>query len=86
MCICEQQMFGSSHNPFIPSELCYLNPLDGSFSNRMGVVFLLLLPCFIDIPVVNANSVDWGYTVCQSPIYGTLGIFVAFYTKSVTTF
>ena len=41
--------------------------------------FLFLLPCFVEIPVFNANIVDpdqtprsaasdWVYTVCQSPL------------------
>ena len=42
----------------MPNELFYLNTLDKSFSNRKGVWFVLLLPCFLEIPVLNANSVD----------------------------
>ena len=45
----------------------------------------LLLQCFIEIPVFNANSVDpdqtlhsvgliWVYTICQCPFYRMLGI------------
>ena len=46
-------------NPFMPHGLCYLNSLDRSFSNRRGVwLFFLLLLCFIEISVFNANSVD----------------------------
>ena len=45
-------------NPFMPNELFYLNTLDKSFSNRRGVWLVLLLPCFLEIPVLNANSVD----------------------------
>ena len=45
-------------NPFTMSGLFYLNSLDWSISNsRVSGKFLLLL-CFIEIPVVNANSVD----------------------------
>ena len=46
-----------------------------------GCLVSFLSPCFIYIPALNANSVDpdqmwhliWVYTVCQCPIYGTLG-------------
>ena len=38
----------------MPSGLCYPNSLDRSFSNRRG--FLLLF--IIEIPVLNANSID----------------------------
>ena len=42
-------------NPFTSSGLFCHNSLDGSVSNSR--VFLSLL-CFIEIPVLNANSVD----------------------------
>ena len=52
---------------------------------RSLVSFFLLLPCFIEIPVFYANSVDpdqtprlwrliWICTVCQCSFYGTLGL------------
>ena len=45
-------------NPFTSSGLFYHNSLDWSISNsRVSGKFLLLL-CFIEIPVFNANSVD----------------------------
>ena len=45
-------------NPFMPNGLFYLNTLDKSFSNRRGVWLVLLLPCVLEIPVLNANSAD----------------------------
>ena len=42
----------------MPNGLFYLNTLDRSFSNRRGVWLVLLLPCFLEIPVLNANSLD----------------------------
>ena len=36
----------------------YRNSLDRSISNTRGVWLVYLLPCFIEIPVFNANSVD----------------------------
>ena len=46
-------------NPFMPSELFYLNSLDRFLSCLRGVwSFFLLLPCFIEMPLVNANSID----------------------------
>ena len=36
----------------------YLNYLDWSISNKKGVWLVLLLPCSIEIPVFNTNSVD----------------------------
>ena len=43
-----------------PNGLVYLKALDCSISNRKGMFISLLLhvPCFIEIPVFNANSVD----------------------------
>ena len=65
MCVC---VFGYIHifllkslghfNSFMPSGLYYLIFLDRSFSNRRCVWLFLLLPCFIEIPVFKANSVD----------------------------
>ena len=45
----------------MPNGLFYFNSLDGSVSNTRGVslLFLFILPLFIEIPVlINANSVD----------------------------
>ena len=42
----------------MPSGIFYLKSLDRSNSNRRGSVYFLLLPCFIEIPVFNANRVD----------------------------
>ena len=36
--------------------LFYLKSLDRAITNRRGVQ--LLLPCFIEMPIFNANSVD----------------------------
>ena len=45
-------------NPFIPNGFFYLHSLDQS-SPTYGVSgWFLLLPYFIEIPVLNANSVD----------------------------
>ena len=38
--------------------LFYLISLDRSISSRKGSGYLLLLPCFIETCVFNANSVD----------------------------
>ena len=71
-------------NPFMPSGLFYLNCLDRSISNSCD--YFLLLPCFIEIPVLNTNSVDpnqtprsaaasdLGLHCLQRPFHGTLGI------------
>ena len=45
-------------NPFMPSGLFYLNSFDRPISNRRGVWLFLLLPYFIEIPVLNASSAD----------------------------
>ena len=42
----------------MPNEFFYLNSLDRSISNKRSAWLVFLLPCFIEIPVVNANSVD----------------------------
>ena len=42
----------------MPNRLFNLNPLDRSITNRRVVWLVLLLPCFMEIPVLNANSVD----------------------------
>ena len=41
----------------MPSGLFYLKSLNRSISNRRDVWFLLIIPCFIEMPVFNANSV-----------------------------
>ena len=54
----------------------------GQFPKEWVSGWILLLPCFIEIPVSIAKNVDpdqtprlnWVYTVCQCPFYGTLGI------------
>ena len=43
---------------FMPNGLFYLNTLDRSISNRRGSSKFLLLSYFIEIPVLNAKSVD----------------------------
>ena len=63
----------------MPNGLFYLHSSDQSISNNRGIWLILLLPEF------NANSVDpdqmqhsaasdLGYTVCQCPFYGMLGL------------
>ena len=43
----------------MPSGLCYLKSLDRSLLSIDGVCgWFSLLPCFIEIPIFNANSVD----------------------------
>ena len=42
----------------MPNEIFYLSFLDRCISNRRGVWLVLLLPCFIEIPVFNANGLD----------------------------
>ena len=51
----------ATFNPFMPSGLSYLNFLDMSISSRRGCLgsfYYCLLPCFIENPLINANSVD----------------------------
>ena len=45
-------------NPFMPSGLFYLSSLDQSISILRGAWSVLIITLFIEIPVVNANSVD----------------------------
>ena len=45
-------------NPFMPNGLLYLHSSDRSISNIRSVWLVLLLPCFIEILVFNANSAD----------------------------
>ena len=42
----------------IPSGLFYPKSLDPSISKRRNICVFLVSPCFIEIPVYNANSVD----------------------------
>ena len=46
----------------MPSGFFYLKFLDWSISNRKVSSYFLFLPCFIEIPVFNENSVDFGQT------------------------
>ena len=48
-------------NPFMQSGLFYLNCF-----NIRNVWLFLLLPCFIEIPVINANSVDPDQMTCSA--------------------
>ena len=52
------KLYSPVFSPFLPSGFSYLNSLDWSISKRRGVWFVLLVVCFIKIPVSNANSVD----------------------------
>ena len=45
-------------NPFMLGGLSYLNSLDRSISNRRDVWVVLLFSCFVEIPILNANSID----------------------------
>ena len=45
-------------NPFMPSGIFYLNSLDQPISSLRAVWSILIITCFIEMPVVNANSVD----------------------------
>ena len=48
-----------SDNPFMPNGLFYLHSSDWSIFNIRGIFEqFLLTPCFIEIPVFNANNVD----------------------------
>ena len=49
-----------SINPFMSNGFFYLQSSDQSISSIRGVwlVLSLLIPCFIEIPAFNANSVD----------------------------
>ena len=48
----------SDLNPFMLSGLLYLNSLDQSiYSLRVSDLFSLL-PCFIEMPIINVNNVD----------------------------
>ena len=66
----------------MPNRLFYLNSLDHFISGLRGVWSILLLPCFIEISVINANGVDLdqpprsdlGLHRLPTPFYGKLGI------------
>ena len=59
-----------SFKPFMPRGLLYLKSLDRSISNRRGIwLFFLLLPCFVEIPVHNSNSVNPDQTSDQGLQY-----------------
>ena len=60
-------------NPFMPSGIFYLKSLVRFNSYRRGSGQILLLPCFIEIPVFLRRLI-WVYTVCHCPFYGTLGL------------
>ena len=49
---------GWCFNPCMPSRLFYLRSLDEYISIKRDVRLVFLSPCFIYIPVLNANSVD----------------------------
>ena len=67
-------------NPFMPSALSFRNSFDRSiFNRRLSDYFLL--PCYIEFPVSNANSVNpdqdcilrrliWVYTIFNCPFMG----------------
>ena len=73
---------------FIYTEWTLLPSLFGPVHSQYKVcqlVFFFILPCFVENPVFQANSVDPDQTprsaasdlvctVCQCPFYGTLGI------------
>ena len=49
----------SLHNLFMPSGFFCFNSLDWSISNRKGVWLMSIITMFfIEIPIINANSVD----------------------------
>ena len=54
-------LYNSYINPITPVD-SYLNPLDQCISKKRGVWVILLLPCFIEILVLYANSVDQDQT------------------------
>ena len=42
----------------MPHGPVYVHTSDGSSTNFIGGLIVLVLPCFIEIPVLNANNVD----------------------------
>ena len=72
-------------NPFMKGGLSYLSFSDSSIANIRGVwIVFFIIPCFIEIPVRNTNSVDPDQMPrsaasdlvlhCQCPFYRTLGL------------
>ena len=51
-------MCNTDINLFMRNGLFYLNSLDRSILNIRGVWLVFIIPCFIEIHVFNANSVD----------------------------
>ena len=45
-------------NPFMPSGILYLNPLDRSISYIKGIWLVFIIIIFVEISEFNANSVD----------------------------
>ena len=45
--------------PFMPNGLFYLYFLDWSISNRWGIWLVFIIIIFVEIPISNANSVDF---------------------------
>ena len=63
----------------MPSGLFYLQSLDRSIPIKGASNWFLLLPCFIEIPVFHANSIDPDQTppstqFAKCPFYGTLAL------------
>ena len=67
-------------NPLMLSGHFYLNDLESSIFNRRGVGYFLIIPCFIEIPVLNAKHTDpdqsqrlrcliWVYTLTMSLLW-----------------
>ena len=50
-------------NQFVPSGLYYFNILYRSIASRRGVWVVFIIMVFVDIPVVNVNSVDSDQTL-----------------------
>ena len=57
-------------NPFVPSGLFYLHCVARSIFNIRGFWLFLLLPCFIEMFVFNANSVDPDQTPSYLGLHG----------------
>ena len=45
-------------NQFVPSGLSYFNILYRSIVSRRGIWVVFIITVFVDIPVLNTNSVD----------------------------
>ena len=52
------KLYHTCLNLFMPNGLHYLHSLGQSISKTRGICLIFLLPCFIDIPVFDANSLD----------------------------